>query len=70
MRAQGGVRDLALVWHEDCLLHEPGGEVWHPVRLSESDVPGIKVDHAARVSGDPQCPRGILHGQSRKHGGD
>jgi acetoin utilization deacetylase AcuC-like enzyme len=39
MRAQGGVRDLALVWHEDCLLHEPGGEVWLGLREDGTEVP-------------------------------
>jgi len=28
MTIEGGVLGMPLVWHEDCLLHQPGGEVW------------------------------------------
>jgi acetoin utilization deacetylase AcuC-like enzyme len=34
-----GVRGLPVVWHEGCLLHEPGGEVWLGVWETGTEIP-------------------------------
>jgi acetoin utilization deacetylase AcuC-like enzyme len=39
MTVEGGVQNLALVWHEDCLRHEPAGEVWLGLREDGTEVP-------------------------------
>ncbi|MDQ6817706.1 MAG: histone deacetylase family protein [Actinomycetota bacterium] len=35
----GGVSGMPVVWHPDCLLHEPDGEVWLGVWEAGSEVP-------------------------------
>ena len=32
MTTAGGKPDIPVVWHEDCLKHQPVGEVWLPLR--------------------------------------
>jgi acetoin utilization deacetylase AcuC-like enzyme len=39
MTVEGGVLGLPVVWHEDCLLHQPAGEVWLGVREDGTEVP-------------------------------
>ena len=39
MSTEGGVPGLAVAWHEDCLLHEPAGEVWLGLRETGTEVP-------------------------------
>ena len=39
MTVEGGVPGLPVIWHEDCLLHEPAGEVWLGVRTDGTEVP-------------------------------
>ena len=39
MTIEGGVQDLAVAWHDDCLRHEPAGEVWLGLRETGTEVP-------------------------------
>src|SRR5580692_7339778 len=39
MTIEGGVLGLPVVWDEDCLLHEPAGEVWLGLREDGTEVP-------------------------------
>jgi acetoin utilization deacetylase AcuC-like enzyme len=39
MSIEGGRLELPVVWHEDCLLHEPGGEVWLGQREAGTELP-------------------------------
>src|SRR5580704_8550302 len=39
MTVEGGVLGMPVVWHEDCLLHQPAGEVWLGVREDGTEVP-------------------------------
>lgn len=39
MSVEGGVLGMPVVWHEDCLLHKPAGEVWLGVREDGTEVP-------------------------------
>lgn len=39
MTIEGALRGLPVVWHEDCLLHQPAGEVWLGVREDGTEVP-------------------------------
>ncbi len=39
MTIEGGLQDLPVVWHEDCLLHQPAGEVWLGLREEGTEVP-------------------------------
>ncbi len=39
MTIEGGLSGFPVVWHEDCLLHEPGGEVWLGQRDEGTEVP-------------------------------
>jgi len=39
MTVEGAALDMTVVWHEDCLLHEPSGEVWLGVREDGTEVP-------------------------------
>jgi acetoin utilization deacetylase AcuC-like enzyme len=39
MTIEGARLDIPVVWHDDCLLHEPGGEVWLGLRESGTELP-------------------------------
>ena len=39
MPAQAGELRIPVVWNPDCLLHEPGGEVWLGLREAGTEVP-------------------------------
>ncbi len=39
MTIEGGLQDFPVVWHEDCLLHQPAGEVWLGLREDGTEVP-------------------------------
>jgi acetoin utilization deacetylase AcuC-like enzyme len=36
---EGGTLDIPVVWHADCLLHQPAGEVWLGLREDGTEVP-------------------------------
>ena len=36
---------VPVVWSEDCLRHEPGGEVWLGVRDDGTEVPALSLIH-------------------------
>jgi acetoin utilization deacetylase AcuC-like enzyme len=39
MTIDGGKLDVQVVWHEDCLRHQPAGEVWLGLREDGTEVP-------------------------------
>jgi acetoin utilization deacetylase AcuC-like enzyme len=39
MTSEGDVPDMPVIWHDDCLRHEPAGEVWLGVRDDGTEVP-------------------------------
>jgi acetoin utilization deacetylase AcuC-like enzyme len=39
MTIEGGVLGFPVVWHDDCLLHQPAGEVWLGRREDGTEVP-------------------------------
>jgi acetoin utilization deacetylase AcuC-like enzyme len=49
---------VPLVWSEDCLLHEPGGEVWLGVREDGTEVPAraLVLRDALMAAGAPVVP--------------
>jgi acetoin utilization deacetylase AcuC-like enzyme len=60
MTIEGGLSGFPVVWHEDCLLHEPGGEVWLGQRDEGTEVPDrARVILAAlTAAGAPVRPTG------------
>ncbi|MDQ6819659.1 MAG: hypothetical protein M3076_04860, partial [Actinomycetota bacterium] len=38
-RSPGDLAGMPVVWHPDCLLHEPGGEVWIGIWETGTEVP-------------------------------
>jgi hypothetical protein len=42
---------VPVVWSEDCLRHEPGGEVWLGVREPGTEVPARAADAVAAIKG-------------------
>src|SRR5580704_1892431 len=39
MTIEGAALGMPVVWHEDCLLHQPAGEVWLGLREEGTEVP-------------------------------
>ena len=56
--AEAGELPMPVVWSEDCLLHEPGGEVWLGVREAGTEVPerATAILRALRDAGAPVLP--------------
>src|ERR1051326_6627986 len=46
---------LPLVWSDDCLLHEPGGEVWIGLSIPGAEVPAraLGIREALTAAGAP-----------------
>jgi hypothetical protein len=42
---------VPVAWSEDCLRHEPGGEVWLGVREPGTEVPARAADVVAAIKG-------------------
>jgi acetoin utilization deacetylase AcuC-like enzyme len=58
MTIDGGELGIPVVWSPDCLLHEPGGEVWLGVRDEGTEVPerAAVILTALRQAGAPVLP--------------
>ena len=58
MSIEAGVLKVPVVWSEDCLLHEPGGEVWLGLREEATEVPerATVILHALTEAGAPVLP--------------
>ena len=54
---------MPVVWSEDCLRHEPGGEVWLGVRDEGTEVPAraLVLREALAAAGAPVVPA-VRHG--------
>ena len=54
---------VPVVWSEDCLRHEPGGEVWLGVRDAGTEVPAraLVLREALAAAGAPVVPA-VRHG--------
>jgi acetoin utilization deacetylase AcuC-like enzyme len=63
MTGSGGELDIPVVWSEDCLLHEPGGEVWLGVWDQGTEVPerAVVLLDALSAAGAPVTPA-LPHG--------
>ncbi len=50
--------DMPVVWHPDCLLHQPGGEVWLGLREAGTEVPerATVILSALTAAGAPVQP--------------
>ncbi len=59
---QHRLNGLPVVWHEDCLLHEPAGEVWLGIW-----EPGTEVPERARVLLDALTGAGAAMTEARQH---
>ena len=49
---------VPVVWSEECLRHDPGGEVWLGVRDAGTEVPerALVVRDALATAGAPEVP--------------
>ncbi len=58
MSAKPDELHIPVVWSEDCLLHEPGGEVWLGLREAGTEVPerATVILRALRDAGAPVLP--------------
>ena len=58
MSAEADGLDIPVVWSEDCLLHEPDGEVWLGVRDAATEVPerATVILRALQDAGAPVLP--------------
>ncbi len=68
MTIEGARLDIPVVWHGDCLLHEPGGEVWLGLREAGTELPErasvilrvLTAAGAAVRSAEPHDPAALL----------
>jgi hypothetical protein len=51
---------VPVVWSEDCLRHDPAGQVWLGVREPGTEVPAraLVLRDALAAAALPWCPRG------------
>src|SRR5580704_15116132 len=58
MSVEAGQLRIPVVWNPDCLLHEPGGEVWLGLREAATEVPerATVILRALRDAGAPVLP--------------
>ena len=58
MTMHGSRLGIPVVWHEDCLRHQPGGEVWLGVREEGTEVPDRArvILSAVTAAGAPVVP--------------
>jgi len=58
MSVEAGELRIPVVWSQDCLLHEPGGEVWLGLREAGTEVPerAEAILRALRDAGAPVLP--------------
>jgi len=68
MTIEGAQLDIPVVWHEDCLLHEPDGEVWLGLREAGTELPeratvilaALTAAGAPVRSAEPHDPAALL----------
>jgi acetoin utilization deacetylase AcuC-like enzyme len=60
MTIEGGRLEIPVVWHEDCLLHRPDGEVWLGLREDGTELPerASVILRALTAAGAPVLPAG------------
>ena len=58
MSVEAGSLRIPVVWNEDCLLHDPAGEVWLGLREDGTEVPerATVILTALRQAGAPEVP--------------
>ena len=58
MMIEGGALGIPVVWHPDCLLHQPAGEVWLGLRENGTEVPerASAILAALTAAGAPVVP--------------
>ncbi len=58
MSIEGARLEIPVVWHQDCLLHEPGGEVWLGLREAGTEVAerAAVILRAVAAAGAPVLP--------------
>ncbi len=58
MTIEGGKLGIPVVWHDDCLRHQPGGEVWLGLRDAGTEVPerAIAILRTLTSAGAPVVP--------------
>ena len=58
MSVEAGELRIPVVWSQDCLLHEPGGEVWLGLREAGTEVPerATVILDTLRDAGAPVLP--------------
>ncbi len=68
MTIEGARLEIPVVWHADCLLHEPGGEVWLGLREAGTELPAratailaaLTAAGAAVQPAEPHDPTALL----------
>jgi hypothetical protein len=70
MTIEGGLSGFPVVWHEDCLLHDPGGEVWLGQRDEGTEVPDrARVILAALTAAGARVGAGAPPGPAARRAG-